>query len=203
MKRIGRFVTLGLLLQALAACGQLAPTEAGDRPSASQEPGAELLGLPLPGPLPQRWIGEPVEIGAGRATLIRFWTDTCPYCSASLPAVEALAREYGPRGLQTVGIYHPKPPREVDDEAIAADARERGYSGPLAVDPRWATLRQLWLDGGSRSATSASLLVDRQGVVRAVHPGPEFHASDDPAHARCDADDRALRKAIEGLLDEG
>ena len=41
------------------------------------------------------------------------------------------------------------------------------------------------------------LVVDRDGVIRHVHPGPEFPPSDDPAHASCDADYRALERALE------
>ena len=84
-------------------------------------------------------------------------------------------------------------------------AVERGYTGPVAVDPDWAAVRELWLEAGERTprATSASLLVDRDGIIRHVHPGPEFHPSDDPAHADCDADHRALVQAIETLLGDG
>jgi len=111
--------------------------------------------------------------------------------------------ELGVRGLQVVAVYHPKPPRAVDEETVAAAATERGYHGPLAIDADWASLRAIWLDTGRRAATSASFLLDGDGVVRFVHPGPEFHPSDDPEHASCDRDDHDLRRAVIHLLLDG
>ena len=43
-------------------------------------------------------------------------------------------------------------------------------------------LRRWWLDGGKRDYTSASFLIDRQGLIRWVHGGGELHPSSDPAH---------------------
>ncbi len=137
-----------------------------------------------------------------KATLVRFWTDTCPFCAASLPALESLRQEFAARGLSTLGVYHPKPPRAVSDEHVLSAAQRLGYAGPLAVDDHWKSLKAMWIDGGSQRATSVSFLLDASGVVRFVHPGPEFHPSDDPDHSACDADYEALRSAILALLNE-
>jgi len=166
-------------------------------------PGADVLGLPARDLLPARWVGEAPNLNDARAVLVRFWTDTCPYCRASLPAVEQLRVEHGPRGLVTVGVYHPKPPREVNETIVEIAARRLGYYGPVAIDQGWESLRAIWLESGpSRRATSASFLLDRDGRVRFVHPGPEFHPGDDPSHARCAADFTALEAEIESLLAE-
>jgi hypothetical protein len=63
-------------------------------------------------------------------------------------------------------------------------------------------LRRWWLDGGDRQFTSVSFLLDRRGIVRWIHPGGEYHESDAPAHARCDADYSELRRMVEELLAE-
>ena len=39
------------------------------------------------------------------------------------------------------------------------------------MDENWSVLKKLWLSTGHRPATSVSFLVDREGVVRFVHPG--------------------------------
>ena len=65
-----------------------------------------------------------------------------------------------------------------------------------------AELRRLWLSTGGRDATSVSFLVDREGVIRYVHPGPDFFPSSDPAEARQDADYRDVEQAIQALLAE-
>ena len=211
---------LGLSLAGLLGCGALAcgggPSEgirAEDLVPAPRA-GADVIGQRVDAAWLARWIGAPVDLegeGAARATLLRMWTDTCPFCEASLPALERLREAYGDDGLATVAIYHPKPPRPVDDAAIERAARERGYEGPLAVDPDWSTLERIWLGTGERSATSASFLLDREGVIRFVHPGPVFFSPDDarghalmPERAELAHDDyAALARAIEALLAEG
>ncbi len=135
-------------------------------------------------------------------TLYRWWTSTCPYCEASLPAVEALDKEFGPRGLAVVAVYHPKPPRQVSDAVIRQSARAIGYTGPIAVDLDWSVLRKVWLSTGRRQATSVTFLVDARGVVRYVHPGPDFFPSDKPEDVQQNADYAGLREAAGKLLDE-
>ncbi len=166
--------------------------------------GLDMLGkrLPLDG---LRWLNTPerkpppVE---GKVTLIRWWTDTCPYCTRSLPAIEQLREQFGRRGLQTIAVYHAKPPRPVDDEAVLGAARARNYNGPVSVDPDWRSLRRLYLAEHRRSATSVSFLLDREGVVRFVHPGPEFGPTDDAAKRLVNQDYEDLKAAIAALLGE-
>ena len=137
-----------------------------------------------------------------KATLYRWWTDTCPFCAASLPGIEKWRRAYESKGLRVVGIYHPKPPRAVDDESILKTAKRLGYQGPIAVDEDWSALQKAYLSTGERSATSVTFLVDRDGVIRFLHPGPQFFASDDPKHAQANRDHQLLEKAIEVVLEE-
>lgn len=206
-----------LCLLTLCACG-LEPSSGQENavvkreaePIAKQvmpEPraGSDLIGQRVAAMLPTRWLDEPVEVTgkrAAKATLIRFWTDSCPYCKASLPALEQLRNQYSESGLQTVGVYHPKPPRPVSDDKVRRAARRLSYEGPVAIDERWDSLRAIWLDTGDRQATSSSILCDAEGIVRFVHPGPEFHPSDESGHELCDRDYRDLEAAIEVLLNE-
>ena len=102
-----------------------------------------------------------------------------------------------------IGVYHPKPPRRVSDREIVADANHLGFRGPIAVDERWATLERYWLTGHERAFTSVSFLIDREGVIRWVQRGGEYHRSADPKHARCDAEYKGLVEAIEKQLSQG
>ncbi len=167
--------------------------------------GQDLVGRPFGTPKFDRWITpqdvDPQPVGP-TVTLYRWWTDACPYCQASLPAVETLRREYGPRGLRIVGVYHPKPPRAVDDDWVRAAARRLGYRGLLAVDEDWSALDQVYLSTGKRRATSASFLVDADGIIRFVHPGPVFFPSDDPDRIVENDDYQKLNRAIKALLHE-
>ncbi len=45
----------------------------------------------------------------GRVVVVRFWTDTCPYCEASLPAMQKLAEEMKEAPVTFVGLYQSKP----------------------------------------------------------------------------------------------
>ena len=110
----------------------------------------------------------------GKVTLIRWWTDTCPYCIASLPALASLDKEYGRRGFQTIGVYHPKPPGRVDRESVIKKAARLDYTGRLATDMDWKVLRKNYLRHHPGWPTSASFLLDNKGRVRFVHPGPVF-----------------------------
>jgi hypothetical protein len=56
----------------------------------------------------------------------------------------------------------------------------------VAVDDDWSALRAMWLDRVPDAAfTSSSLLIDKEGVVRHVHPGGVF-ARDGDAQSRRD-----------------
>lgn len=204
---------LGWMLAALAPLA-LASCGAGETRAKSRMPepraGRALIGSDLSDVAFTRSIGEPVQLGGiatggPRAVLVRWWTDSCPFCEASLPALEALRERYAEAGLVTLAVYHPKPPRAVDDATIEAAAVERGYRGRIAVDLDWSALEAAWPATSGRDATSVSLLVDGAGLVRFVHPGPEFHPADERAgdHALCARDfadlDRACRALVSGL----
>ena len=167
--------------------------------------GRDLIGQPWPTLAFDQWIGTPHNTavgGKGKVTLYRWWTDTCPYCRASLPAIERIRKQYAERGLEVVAVYHPKPIRAISGEVIAAAADRFGYHGPIAVDRDWSALRKAYLDAKPRRATSVSILVDAKGIVRFVHPGPVLFPSVDPAYRRENEDFEALNRAIEALLSQ-
>ena len=167
--------------------------------------GADMLDAPAPEWSFTRWIGPPLLLARlrGRVVLLRWWTEGCQYCAATLPELERLRRQRADQGLVVIGVFHPKPPREVSDRQIVALAKRLGYRGPLAVDRDWTTLDRYWLTGHpERAWTSVSFLIDRDGMIRWVHGGGEYHPSADPAHARCAVQYRELEKTIALVLAE-
>ncbi len=162
-----------LLLTALTGSAALA---AGTDPGAA---GAELVGTKAPGWEGVEWLSaEPLRLEdlRGKVVLVRWWTDTCSYCRRSAPALNEFHARYARRGLIVIGMYHPKPiDRPITASEIREAAQERGFDFPIAIDRGWSVLRHWWLDGGRRSATSVSFLIDQRGVIRHVHPGPAFH----------------------------
>jgi thiol-disulfide isomerase/thioredoxin len=166
--------------------------------------GQDVVGTKMPALHFDRWINtdgnRPLDT-SGKVTLYRWWTDGCEHCEKTLPAVEALRKKYGPKGLRVVAVYHPKPPGEVKDANVRAAAAAIGYDGAIALDLDWSELRKFYLDGAPRDATSASFLVDREGVIRFAHPGPRFYPSDDPADAKENEDYRKVEEAVRALVD--
>jgi hypothetical protein len=192
MRRAQLYIALGLAI----ACDRRP-----DASHASVQPAAaaaakqhDLVGTRLPELHFDAWLAAAAATaGASPApTLYRWWTDSCAYCEASLPAIETLRLRFEPRGLRVVAVYHPKPPRDVAPATIRDAAERFGYHGLIAVDRDWSELTRFYLSTGDRPATSASFLVDREGIIRFVHPGPEIHTSD-AAYAD-------LERAIERVL---
>lgn len=169
-------------------------------------PTNEVLGRPSPEFAELRWVqGGPLTLAElrGRVVLVRFFTDPhCPFCRATAPALNELQSELGPRGLTVVGFYTPKPrPRPTSVADVRKTVESYGFRFPVAVDDDWATLRRLWLDRASGSGwTSASLLIDRRGIVRHVHPGGAYAKDSSDPQARRDYVE--MREAIDALLAE-
>jgi hypothetical protein len=88
----------------------------------------------------------------------------------------------------------------VTDDEVRQFAKRIGYRGEIAIDQEWAVLKETYLNKGKRFATSISLLVDADSVIRFVHPGTEYFPSDKPEEARENADYLLLEKAIASLV---
>ncbi len=214
--RAFRFVGLlaaALAVSVIAAAAPGAPAihskDAVDRPRpierGDDEDARSVVGW-SPAELPDiDWLdgrGRTLESLAGRVLVIRSFTDTCPFCAASMPALERLHREHAERGLAVLGVYHPKPPRTVAPAEVASFARALGVTFPIGIDLEWRLAESWWLGRTPSSWTSVTWILDRKGVVRHVHPGGEYHADGGPGHDRCRDDEREIRAVIERLLAE-
>lgn len=212
-----QYVVAGVVISAavfVLSCEQLAnprtenpserpvPSLAGGVPMPSEA--ADMLGKHLAWD-ELVWLNtphnQPVQL-KGKVTLVRWWTDTCSFCATSLPAMDRLREEFAKRGLQTVAVYHPKPPRDVPANEVLRSAKAIGHQGWVATDMQWNTLRGEFLAAKRGRSTSVSFLLDDRGVIRYVHPGPAFGPTDDPAKRRLNQDYANIRAAIEKLLAE-
>jgi thiol-disulfide isomerase/thioredoxin len=180
-----------------------------DSSAAAHDPdsGAEWIGQALPEWALTRWVRGPSRTLAslrGRVVLVRFWTEDCRFCRATLPAIERLRAEDEARGLTVIGVFHPPHPGERrSDRQILAIARQLGFHGPIGLDQDWHTLDRWWLDGHpDRNWVSVSFLIGRDGRVRWIHGGGEYHPTDDPKHARCNIQYDDFVKKLDALLAE-
>jgi len=200
-----RHLASGLAIVLSVACvtGRLSADPGPPDPDS----GTELLGTPAPEWAFTRWVrGHPETLDRlhGKVVLLRWWTTGCHFCQTTLPVIEKLRVAHEKDGLVVIGVFHPKPePRDETDRAIVAAAEERGFRGPLAFDRDWKTLGRYWLDGHEeRNWTSVSFLIGRDGTIRWVHGGGEYHPSQDPQHQRCDLQFHELERAISAALAE-
>ena len=132
---------------------------------------------------------------AGKVVLVRWWTAPgCPFCAATAPALNEFHARYKDRGLVVIGLYHHKADTPLDPARVKRSAERLGFRFPVAIDPKWKTLRRWWLNKGERRWTSVSFLIDRKGVIRHVHPGGQY-VKGDKAY-------QALKAKIEELLKE-
>ena len=162
------------------------------------------------------WINtEPMTLEdlRGRVVLVRWWTDTCPFCASSAPALRKLHDTYSDKGLTVVGVFHPKAGMDdpLDVARVQHSVDTRRFQFPIAIDWDWReqTLKDWWLTGPVRRATSVTFLLDKDGVIQLVHPGMEYHHAEDTDsnhdptdHAVCVQDMASIEATIVKLLAE-
>jgi peroxiredoxin len=168
------------------------------RVAAASADGFELIGTHALPWHAEHWINSvPLELSRlrGRVVLVRWWTaPACPFCSATAPSLNAFHERYAARGLTVIGFYHHKAQSALNAADVERYAQTFEFQFPIAIDPNWQTLRAWWLDGGQRSFTSVSFLIDRRGVIRHVHPGGQY--------VKGDAEYAKLESHIERLVAE-
>ena len=154
----------------------------------------------------ESWIqGGPITLAGlrGRVVLIRFFMDAdCPYCRATAPSLNEFHDEFAERGLVVIGMYTPKPrPRAVTRDEVHGYVKSYGFTFPVAIDADWSALHRLWLDRVPSAAfTSATLLIDRKGILRHVQEGGVYAKDAEDSQARKDY--KEMREAIVTLLAE-
>lgn len=193
-----------LILMFLAmAC---APSQPKAQAQTAHPEGQDRIGLAAPAFNLEHWVNSaPIEIGdlKGKVVLVRWWTDTCDLCAATAPALRKLQDEYGSKGFQVIGVFHPKPAGDWSVSRVQKAAARFNFAFPVALDGDWSTLKRWWLNGAERDYTSVSFIVDKHGVIRYVHPGGEFHESHgDARHAVCERDFKKIEAMVAKLTAE-
>ena len=163
-----------------------------------------LVGKPLAEWGSLRFLDAPTARTArdfrGHVMVIRFWMAGCPRCRASAATLSEWARRYQGQGLEVLAILLPKKGSPIpSDPRVRSIAEDVGWDATLAVDDDdWSALGHVWAGSGPRYAVSVGLLVDRDGIVRAVHHGGYFSETD----PRGRAETRSFRRALEQVLAE-
>ena len=173
--------------------------------------GDDRIGVAAPPFQFEEWLNsKPLDIRdlRGSVVLLRWWTDTCPLCATTSPTLRKLHDEYSGKGLKVIGVFHPKAGRDnpLDVERVRRAVETRQLTFAVPIDWEWRTLKAWWLETGSkkkRPATSVTFLLDKNGVIRYVHPGMEYHdGAVSPEHSVCQNDLAAIRAAVDRLLQQ-
>ena len=167
--------------------------------------GDELIGKPAPEWGTLKWMNsQPLQLSelADKVVLIRWWTETCPFCAASAPALNEFHETFKDKGLVVIGMYHPKPPGPRRQKVLEKALKQFGFEFPIALDMDWGTLRRYWLAKGRHRWTSVSFLIDKRGKIRYIHPGGEYYKEEDETRTEAERDYDELKMMIEKLLAE-
>jgi len=160
-KRIFSVAVLAAL--ALAGCGR-----GGNASSPAEASGPARVGRAAPGWSEPSLPGPSLTLASlhGKAIYLNFFATWCPPCNAEAPALDALQREYGARGLQVVGV-------DVLENARKASLfrNQHHLSYPVVIDA--GTLRDQYDVNG----LPVHVFIDRGGVVRKIVVG-ELSPSD-------------------------
>jgi hypothetical protein len=103
--------------------------------------------------------------------VVRFWTAGCPRCRASAATLREWSHRYRNQDFEVIAILLPMKGKVYSDDELRTIVRNTGWNATIAVDQDWSVLKTLWNASGPRYSVSVGLLVDRDGIVRAVHHG--------------------------------
>ncbi|KAF8060293.1 hypothetical protein HT031_004828 [Scenedesmus sp. PABB004] len=111
--------------------------------SATLDIGSPAPTFELPDPLSGGTVSLSGAAAGAKATLVMFICNHCPFVVMLKPAIAALAKEYQARGVAVVAISSNSTATHPQDgpEAMAADAKEQGYTFPYLFDESQAVAR--------------------------------------------------------------
>jgi cytochrome c biogenesis protein CcmG/thiol:disulfide interchange protein DsbE len=142
---------------ALAGCGR-----GNGAASSASAPQTARAGRPAPSWSEPSIPGPTLSLASlhGKAIYLNFFATWCPPCVEEAPSIDALARSYGARGLQVVGVDVLENARKA---AAFRSAHHLGY--PIVVDS--GVLRNQYNVNG----LPVHVFIDRSGVVQKIVVG--------------------------------
>lgn len=99
-----------------------------------------------------------------KVVLLQFWGIRCAPCLAEMEFLVRLQSTYRDRGLQVVGVNTDRATPAQLTDALVSRQIEPAY--PHVLDPDFAVSKHY-----TRWLIPVSVLIDRSGIVRAIHTG--------------------------------
>lgn len=135
-------------------------------PASPRVPGKLSVGDPAP-PLPAlEWLrGEPITAFApGTTYVLEFWAPWCPWCREALPQYADIARRYGRRQVQVLGLsVWPRKTSPDMAREFVAEVGDELFNYPVAQDVGGA-LAKSWLEAADLLIPTA-IVVDASGRI--------------------------------------
>ena len=156
-----RSLLSSVLGPAALAGGLLAVNRASARPATREFVGIDGW-LNTDGPLTMAGL-------RGKVVLVEFCTYTCINWRRTLPYVHRWHSEYGPQGLQIIGVHTPEFGFERVRPNVESAIRELDVRYPIAQDNEFQT----W-DAWDNRAWPSFYVLDRDGMVRLVREGEGY-----------------------------
>ena len=119
------------------------------------------------------------EFRGQKVVLINFWATWCPPCRLEMPTMQQIYSEYKDKGFEILAVNIEPDAKQ----AIRDFVKELRLTFPIALDPDMKVTRKFRVIG-----LPVSVLIDRQGIVRAKEIG--YH----------DWTSKASRTQVEKLL---
>ena len=129
-------------------------------PEATPEPEPQLgSDTPAPGLELKDVTGKTVRLSdfAGKVVVLNFWATWCPPCRKEIPGFMELQKEYGPKGVQFVGVA-------LDEEGLAKVkpyVEKNPFNYPVLIGDAKGVARY-----GEMNAIPVTYIIDRKGLIR-------------------------------------
>jgi thiol-disulfide isomerase/thioredoxin len=135
------FVAIAILLSSSDSCNGRKQTDTQTTPTLSAAPVTNFPMSPLSGHTELGWVqsdGSRAKLAdfRGKILVLDFYATWCEPCRRSIPQLIALQRDYGPKGLQIVGLNVGGPDDRIK---VAGFARELDIKYPLGFPDKALT----------------------------------------------------------------
>ena len=135
------------------------------------------------------YIKVPVPVVCGGKLVVQFLYTTCVHCQATARMLSTLEREFGPRGLQVIGVaFNPEAQRvDVIDDFV----KTNHLAFPVGAATLDSALAYLRISVMERFVVPQIVVIDRRGMIRAQSQAQGSTELQDEAY---------LRRLLDGLL---
>lgn len=131
----------------------------------------QIVGKPAPDFTLKTLDGKTLTLSdlRGKTVVLNFWATWCPPCKVELPWFVDLQKQYGPQGLQIVGISED----EGGKDKVVQFVKEMGVNYTIAVDdssvsPKYGDVEDLpttfYIDRNGKIVAFAMGLLDRSEI---------------------------------------